>query len=183
MSLLMKIYTKTGDKGETGLYSGQRVNKDSPRMHAIGDVDELNACLGVCRVENLPERIENILHELQRQLFNVGADLSARLDSKVKVPRITAKNVAQLEGWIDELDAELEPLQNFVLPGGCELAAQLHLARSVCRRAERAVTSLIKNEDIGEFVLQYLNRLSDLLFVMARTVNKEAFIDEEKWGI
>ena len=177
----MKIYTKTGDKGETGLYSGQRVHKDSLRMHAIGEVDELNACLGICRVKHLPEQIEQMLHVLQKQLFDVGADLSAHMDSDVKVPRISADSVAQLEGWIDELDSSLETLQNFVLPGGSEVAAQLHLARSVCRRAERGVTSLMKNEDIGDFVLQYLNRLSDLLFVMARVVNKEAGIDEERW--
>lgn len=176
-----KIYTKTGDKGETGLYSGQRVGKDSLRMHAIGEVDELNACLGLCRATGVPLLMEKRLHELQRQLFDVGADLSAHLDSDVKVPRISAENVAQLEDWIDALDAELEPLQNFVLPGGSEVAARLHLARSVCRRAERAVTSLMKNEDIGDHILTYLNRLSDLLFVMARTANKAAGTDEERW--
>lgn len=178
----MKIYTKTGDTGETGLYSGQRVNKDALRMHAIGDVDELNACIGIARTQCQVDSAENMLHEVQRLLFNVGADLSAHMDSDVKVPRIAAEDVERLEGWIDELDGDLEPLQNFVLPGGSKTAAQLHLARSVCRRAERAVTSLMKNEDIGDFVLQFLNRLSDLLFVMARTVNKAEGIDEERWN-
>lgn len=177
----MKIYTKTGDKGETGLYSGQRVKKDSLRMHAIGDVDELNACIGIARGLCEVDSVENMLHEVQRMLFNVGADLSAHMDSDVKVPRISTEDVERLEGWIDELDGDLEPLQNFILPGGSKPAAQLHLARSVCRRAERAVTSLMNNEDIGDFVLRYLNRLSDLLFVMARTMNRDTNIDEEKW--
>ena len=177
-----KIYTKTGEKGETGLYSGQRVQKDSLRMHAIGDVDELNACLGTVRAKGCNDHVEKMLHELQRQLFSVGADLSAHMDSRVKVPRISEEDVASLERWIDELDASLEPLQKFILPGGSEVSAQLHLARSICRRAERAVTSLMKNEDIGDHVLKYLNRLSDLLFMMARFANKEIGTEEEKWN-
>src|SRR5262245_1721610 len=136
----MKIYTKTGDQGETGLFGGQRVPKNSLRIHAIGDVDELNALLGVCRShDNPPADIKKILSELQHELFALGADLATPLDSKAKISRMNAAHVERLEAHIDRLETGLKPLRNFILPGGSPLAAHLHLARAVCRRAERSV--------------------------------------------
>lgn len=179
----MKIYTKTGDKGETGLMGGKRLKKDSLRIHAIGEIDEINANLGLLRAQKRPRpQLDNMLRRLQNELFDLGADLATPLDSKVKVPRVTAKQVANLEKWIDGIDKELAPLRNFILPGGSSLAAQLHVARAVCRRAERTIVALQGREKIGENVVKYVNRLSDLLFVMARYANKMGKFDEEKWG-
>ena len=165
------------------MVGGGRVRKDSFLMQAIGEVDELNAVLGLCRAEIARgaagglEPIDEILHKLQQEIFNLGADLATPLDSPVKVPRVTVEQVAQLEKWIDEIDGQLSPLQNFILPGGTILAANLHLARAVCRRAERAIVRLASSENI----VKYVNRLSDLLFVMARWSNKLEGVAEEVW--
>ncbi len=176
----MRIYTKTGDQGETGLFGGKRVRKDSPRIHAVGSVDELNALVGACRTFKVLPRVDEMLHSVQRHLYTVGADLGTPADGKSKVPRITKDDAALLEQWIDELSEFLKPLEHFILPGGCSAAARLHVACSVCRRAERAAVTLADTEKIGDPVLQYLNRLSDLLFVMARYVNNDAGVEEEK---
>lgn len=177
----MKIYTKTGDKGETGMMGGKRVRKDAPRIQAQGDIDELNAALGVCRAHNGDEFLEGILHILQREIFILGADISTPTESHYKVPRIEERQITQLEMWIDRIDSEVKPLQHFILPGGSMGAANLHLARTVCRRAERSIVALSQTENINTFAVVYLNRLSDLLFMMARYANIIAGIEEEKW--
>jgi cob(I)alamin adenosyltransferase len=181
----MKIYTKTGDKGETGLFGGGRVSKDHPRVEAYGDVDELNAALGMARsVEPMP-RIDEVLVPAQRDLFSIGALLATPNPDKVRQQlekaRIDADRIAQLERAIDDGEAELEPLKSFILPGGTPKAAALHVARTVCRRAERRVIALRKEVDIPEIVIQYLNRLSDLLFVLARVANRRAGAGEVTW--
>ncbi len=177
----MKIYTKTGDTGETGLYGGQRVGKDSLRIAAYGDIDELNAILGLTRCEHLAVKITEMIGKLQRQLFELGSDLATPINSTLKIRRVDLQQVQQLEQWIDELEAELPALKNFILPGGSKGAACLHLARTVCRRAERKIVRLQREEDIGENVVIFVNRMSDLLFVMARYVNKAAGVEDEKW--
>lgn len=181
----MRIYTKTGDTGETSLFGGQRVAKDAIRVEAYGTVDELNAILGLARAKIANAELQSLLAELQAQLFDLGADLATPLEgkrpSKRAVPRITPDQVASLEGLIDKFEAELESLRSFILPGGAEGAAILHFARTVCRRAERRSVSLSKQEMINPEVLKYLNRLSDLLFVMARLVNKRLNQPERFW--
>jgi cob(I)alamin adenosyltransferase len=178
----MKIYTKTGDSGDTSLFGGQRVPKDALRIEAYGTVDELNSMLGIVRADNQDAEIDRILSEIQNQLFALGADLATpRSVEKKVVKRIDPKDVQQLEKVIDSVDPVLKPLRRFVLPGGSPLAARLHFARTVCRRAERAVVRLSRNEDIGETVTVYLNRLSDLLFVLARYANQKARVPEVKW--
>ena len=178
----MKIYTKKGDKGLTFLADGKRVKKDCPRLCAYGDVDELNAVLGLCRTENDSRLLEKILHRLQNELFAVGADLSTSGDAKIKMPRLSVKFAARLEKDIDKIEKKLPPLKKFILPAGSDGACFLHLARTVCRRAERSVTALARREKINPEIIVYLNRLSDLLFVMARFANKSEKIKEEKWG-
>lgn len=166
----MKIYTKTGDQGETGLWGGKRVNKDSVRIQAYGTVDECNAVVGLARsVLDYPE-LDLILAEIQNQLFVVGSDLASDLDAE-NIPRIHANQVAYLEQQIDLLEAKLPPLTQFILPGGLQAAAYLHLARTVCRRSERWAVSLKQKEAMNPYVITYLNRLSDLLFVASRAVN------------
>lgn len=183
----MKIYTKTGDKGQTGLFGGQRVSKSSLRITSYGNIDELNSLLGVCRALNKSDKkngndlLEKILHQLQQQLFTVGADLATPLNSGVKIARITSPQVTELEKWIDEIDSRVQPLKNFILPGGALLASHLHLARCVCRRAERAITALQLKEQINNIIIVYVNRLSDLLFMMGRYANMLLKCDEEKW--
>jgi cob(I)alamin adenosyltransferase len=178
----LKIYTKTGDKGETSLFGGKRVTKDSLRIEAYGTVDELNSLLGVCRAFNTVEHVDTILEELQHDLFTLGADLATPFDvQSASVRRIQSSDIEQLEHHIDALESNLDSLKSFILPGGNKSAALLHYARTVCRRAERCVTLLSKQENIGEQPLVYLNRLSDLLFVMARWVNSLNNIPETKW--
>lgn len=177
----MKIYTRTGDKGQTGLLGGARVAKNSHRIHAIGEVDELNAWLGYVRSQNIPSKLEEILHRLQRSLFCFGAELANPGTSSIKIPTISHQEVQYLEQCIDELDAELQPLEHFILPGGGEAGSILHISRAVCRRAERAITALQEQEDISPTLLIFLNRLSDLLFVMARWSNMQENIKEEEW--
>ncbi len=178
----MKIYTKTGDKGDTGLVGGQRIPKDALRIEAYGSVDELNSVIGIIRSDNANSRIDQILAPVQNQLFELGADLATpRSREKKSVRRVVHKDVQSLEKSIDSLEAHLKPLKSFILPGGLPVAARLHFARTVCRRAERAVVCLSRNEDIGEIVTTYLNRLSDLLFVLARYANHVANVPEIKW--
>lgn len=170
----MKIYTKTGDSGETSLFGGRRVWKDDLRISAYGTVDELNAVLGIALTEINDEELKIVLKSLQNELFVLGSDLATPLDKGNKgfqIPRIEKSYSERLEKLIDNFDAKLPELKNFILPGGSKGAANLHLARTVCRRAEREVVSLSRNEEINVEVEIYLNRLSDLLFVLARYQN------------
>ena len=177
-----KIYTKTGDDGTTGLFGGGRVPKNSARIAAYGDVDELNSFVGFCRVI-APESMKALLKRIQEDLFVIGADLATPLEtrSNYEVPRIKQADAERLEKAIDEHTALLSELKNFILPGGSELAARLHLARTVCRRAERSVVHLASQEEIGKYDLIYLNRLSDLLFTLARRANRLAGISDTDW--
>jgi cob(I)alamin adenosyltransferase len=179
----MKIYTKTGDKGQTGLFNGQRVSKAALRVEAYGTVDELNTIIGLARSENLPEELENHLRKISNLLFNLGSDLASPLDPppKFEVIRLDGKSIEFLEKLIDKYDEELEPLRTFILPGGSRQAALLHQARTVCRRAERLIVRLSENEDIGDNPVIFINRLSDYLFTAARYANKLAGRDDIKW--
>ena len=181
----MKIYTRTGDKGTTGLFGGQRVPKPHPRIDAYGCVDETNSFLGVVRTHTSSHGklhpLDEQLSHIQNDLFVLGADLATPMDSKAVVPRIQAEQVTSLEKMIDALDADLPTLKHFILPGGSEAAAALHVARTVCRRAERMVVHLAELEQINEEGPVYLNRLSDLLFTMARWANHQLGIDEASW--
>jgi len=173
---LSKIYTRTGDAGTTGLGDGSRVDKDHPRIEAIGSVDELNSLIGQLRVHELPEPVQATLTTIQHSLFDVGGELCLPGQQLITIDRVTS-----LEAVLDELNSRLAPLKEFILPGGCPAAATCHQARSVCRRAERRVYSLGKTEPVNEVTLQYLNRLSDLLFVMARHLNKVAGVADVCW--
>lgn len=178
----MKIYTRTGDKGDTSLFGGQRVPKDALRIEAYGTVDELNSVLGIVIAECDDREIVKILTELQKRLFQVGADLATpRSSHKKGVHRFEAKDSESLERIIDDLEVKLKSLRSFILPGGSPVAARLHFARTVCRRAERCVVRLSRHEDIGEGMTMYLNRLSDLLFVLARYANRRANVSEVRW--
>jgi len=178
----MRIYTKTGDKGDTSLFGGQRVPKDALRIEAYGTVDELNSVLGLVRADNADAEIDGILADVQDQLFDLGADLATpRSAEKKPIKRIEVRTAQQLEKVIDAIEPSLKPLRSFILPGGSAVAARLHFARTVCRRAERAVVRLSRNEDIGEAVMIYLNRLSDMLFILARYANQKARVPEVKW--
>jgi cob(I)alamin adenosyltransferase len=178
----MKIYTKTGDDGTTSLFSGGRVSKTHLRVEAYGTVDELNSILGVARAHQPNSQTDAWLAQIQRQLFNLGADLATPLDAKSDwVVRMDAETVLWLENGIDEMTAELPELKHFILPGGSAAAAQLHVARTVCRRAERLIVGLQTQEPIGDHVLNYLNRLSDFLFTLARWENMQTGIPEDKW--
>lgn len=183
MPRLTKIYTRKGDDGTTALSGGQRVPKDSLRVKAYGTVDELNAAIGLALANDLSERLQETLAAVQNELFHLGSDLSFLEEDKEKVdiPQIEQRHVERLEAVIDELTAEVGPLENFILPGGSVGAAALHLARTVCRRAERAVISLAEHEAVGKHVIPYLNRLSDALFVMARYENQQRGSPETLW--
>ena len=183
----MKIYTRTGDEGTTGLYGGERVSKDAKRVEAYGTVDEANAILGTVRthlstLENQTrDDFDALLAGLQSTLFNVGADLATPSRYRANIAPLTEADVAGLEGEIDRLEATLPPLHAFILPGGHPAAASLHYARTVVRRAERRVVELSRFETINPQVTVYLNRLSDLLFVLARAVNVAAGIPDPEW--
>ena len=170
MVRINRVYTRAGDDGTTALGAGQRVPKDSLRIEAYGTVDELNSGIGVAVAAGLNEELKQPFFVIQQVLFNLGSDLCILEEDKKRlaVPRVEAKHVKQLEDWIDGWNDELAPLKSFILPGGDMAAAQLHVARTVCRRAERATIALSREEAIGEQVIPYLNRLSDLLFVAAR---------------
>ena len=187
----MKLYTKRGDAGLTDLYGGQRVGKDHLRVEAYGNVDELNSLLGLVLASGGPEAVFEPLRSIQSRLFEIGADLATpqgELDAQGNetgrastVPRVDASRVAELEAWVDESSAALKPMQHFILPGGSETAARLHVARTVCRRAERSCVALTHHEPIGEHVIIYLNRLSDLLFALARRANQLEAVDDIPW--
>lgn len=177
----MKIYTKTGDDGTTGLYGGGRVSKASARIECYGTVDELNSVLGMTLSRDCSPECRRYLTAIQHTLFVLGADLATPNDSKASVDRIEEHNATQLEQWIDELDARLEPLKNFILPGGTESASTLHVARTVCRRAERLCVGAHEVEDLGDAVVHYLNRLSDFLFMLARWENQAAGLEDIPW--
>jgi cob(I)alamin adenosyltransferase len=179
---LDRIYTGGGDAGETSLGSGARVSKDDPRIEAYGDVDELNAVLGLALARGVPGDAAAWLERIQNELFDLGADLSVPLeDAKRERLRVTAEQVAWLEARCDEANERLEPLRSFVLPGGSEAAALLHVARTVCRRAERRAVALSRQAEVNENALVYLNRLSDLLFILARAANADAGAPEPLW--
>lgn len=173
---LSKIYTRTGDDGSTGLGDGSRAAKDSPRLEAIGAVDELNSQLGVLRASGLPADTDALLTEIQHRLFDLGGELS--------IPgraAITPTHVETLEQALDRLNSDLTPLKEFILPGGSPAAAQAHVARSVCRRAERRLVALHHHEALTPTAMAYLNRLSDLLFVLARHLNRSQGHDDVLW--
>ena len=181
----MKIYTKTGDSGSTGLFGGGRVPKDDVRVEAYGDVDELNAVLGVARsVEPMP-RVDEVLVPIQRDLFAIGALLATpdrdKMAMHLQKARIDEGRIEELERAIDDGEVELEPLTAFIIPGGSPKAAALHVARTVCRRAERHVVRLQHDVDLPPLAVIYLNRLSDLLFTLARVANRRAGAGEVTW--
>lgn len=181
----MKIYTRTGDEGETSLFGGGRISKDSIRVTAYGQVDELNATLGVVLTTEPVEEYRAQLEGVQHTLFSIGGYLASPQPDKVhkalEKARIGTEVIAEIEATIDEIESHLDPLRSFVLPGGSPKAAQLHLARTVCRRAERSVCTLAATEEVEQSIPIYLNRLSDLLFVMARAVNRNAGVPDRTW--
>jgi cob(I)alamin adenosyltransferase len=179
----VKIYTRTGDSGDTSLFGGERVSKSEPRVAAYGDVDELGAWLGLVRSTADDPQIASMIDDLQRDLFAVGArlaDPAHRIAERVSKAAIGAGDIERLEQWIDQLDAELPALKKFILPGGAAAGASLHVARTVCRRAERSIVALGRDAVEPE-ILVYMNRISDLLFVMARAVNRRAGVAETEW--
>jgi len=179
----VKIYTKTGDTGDTSLFDNSRVSKADARVDAYGEVDELNACLGAARAAGLDADLSAAIVAIQKELFAVGArlaDPSLRIADRVTKAAVQESDVERLEQTIDRLETELEPLRRFILPGGSSPGALLHLGRTVCRRAERRVVGL-GAKAVDPIVIVYLNRLSDLLFVMARAVNRRAGIPETEW--
>jgi cob(I)alamin adenosyltransferase len=178
----MKIYTRTGDDGTTGLLGPGRVRKSAPRVEAYGAVDELNAVLGVARAADLDRWVDEELGGIQSMLFTLGAELASVAPGlRTTLDQITEDDVVTLERWIDRREADLPRLTTFILPGGTPLAAQLHLARTVCRRAERRVVALAEHEPVDGAVLRYLNRLADLLFVLARWCGHHAGAAEIPW--
>jgi cob(I)alamin adenosyltransferase len=180
----MKIYTKGGDKGETGLFGGERVAKSSPRIEAYGTIDELNSFIGLAITELKSEEVKELLNTIQNQLFTVGSDLAAPPDEKNKkhdVPRVPKEFFENAEKQIDKFDAQLEPLKNFILPGGSKAAAMLNCCRTICRRAERRVVALNAADKVGENIIIFLNRLSDLFFVLARYENMISRIPDTIW--
>jgi cob(I)alamin adenosyltransferase len=176
----MKIYTRRGDAGQTSLIGGARVSKNHTRVQAFGEVDELNASIGVALALLDAGDLFDLLREIQSSLFDLGSELATVAGSS-KGAALRATDVERLERAIDGLDAELEPLTNFILPGGAPAAAELHLARTICRRAERRALALSEQEEVSTLALAYLNRLSDLLFTMARAVNQRAGVAEPLW--
>jgi cob(I)alamin adenosyltransferase len=180
----MKIYTRTGDQGDTGLFGGGRVPKDHPRVAAYGDVDELNSALGVVRAGEA-KFFDSLLESIQRDLFSIGGQLATpepkRVQKSLEKTVLLPERIAEFERIMDQAETELPPLRAFVLPGGTPTAAGLHLARTICRRAERSVVHLAQSETIPELLLVYLNRLSDLLFTLARLANVRAGVSDITW--
>jgi cob(I)alamin adenosyltransferase len=173
---LSKITTRTGDSGETGLGDGSRLAKDSPRIAVLGDIDELNSALGLVLAEDLPEPLSQVLRDVQQDLFDLGGEISIPGHSMV-----TEAQVARLEQALESWNRDLAPLKEFILPGGSRAAAGAHLARTVCRRAERSVVALGRRETVSVAIRQYLNRLSDLLFVAGRALNRHAGRSDVQW--
>jgi cob(I)alamin adenosyltransferase len=181
----MKIYTRSGDEGETGLFGGGRVRKDHPRVAAYGDVDELNSAIGMARATPPPEPFDALLESVQRDLFAIGGQLATpdpeRVARALQKAALSGDRIAELERAIDAADGELPPLTAFVVPAGSLKAATLHLARTVCRRAERSVVRLAQEAEVHELIIVYLNRLSDLLFTFARLANHRAGTEDLTW--
>jgi len=173
---LSKIYTRTGDDGTTGLGDGSRTSKDSPRVDAFGDIDELNSIIGVLLTHDRSVDTQNLLTSIQHDLFDLGGEVC--IPGRIA---LTEEYVTRLENHLDALNADLSPLKEFILPGGCSTAAMCHLARTVCRRAERRLVNLSRDEQVSTIALQYLNRLSDLLFVLARHFNHQAMQPDVLW--
>ena len=182
---LTKLYTRKGDDGTTGLGGGQRVSKDSLRVKAYGAVDELNSAIGLAGAHELSPKLMEALPGIQNELFHLGADLSFLDDDKQKftIPQIETRHIEKLETLLEELNGIIGPLENFILPGGSVASAQLHVARTICRRAERDAISLAHEDAIGPHVIPYLNRLSDALFAMARYENKMRGVKEPLWDM
>jgi cob(I)alamin adenosyltransferase len=179
----VKIYTKTGDNGETGLFDGTRVSKSDDRVAAYGDVDELGAWIGLVRAVGLDDELSTMLGRIQRDLFAIGsrlADPAHKISGRVTKAAIAEEDVRRLEGWIDQLDADLPPLRRFILAGGSTTGAAMHVSRTICRRAERAIVRL-GPDAVEPELLTYMNRLSDLLFMMARMTNHRAGMPESEW--
>jgi len=183
MPRITRIYTRGGDDGETALGGGQRVPKDALRIEAYGTVDELNSLIGAALAAGLVDDVARPLRRIQNELFHLGSDLCILEDDKKRmpVPRIEQRHVDALEAILDEVTPEVGPLENFILPGGSVGAADLHVCRTVCRRAERLVVALAREETIGRHVIGYLNRLSDALFVLARLENRRRGVDDVCW--
>lgn len=178
----MRIYTRSGDEGETSLFAGGRVNKDDARLHAYGTVDELNSVLGVVQTYPLDGALSAMIKRVQMELFHIGADLATPLDAEAEwVVRANKSMVNTLEHEIDMLSSQLEPLKTFIVPGGSPPAAHLHVARTVCRRAERWIVTLSHSVELSAHMVQYINRLSDWLFVMARAANQGAGVADVLW--
>jgi cob(I)alamin adenosyltransferase len=179
----MKIYTKTGDDGQTGLFGGPRVSKDDLRIEAYGTVDELNSSLGVVRAIGLPQELDSVLARIQHELFSVGAELATPDPQPFGLRVIGSRHIGWLEEAIDRFEQTLEPLKQFILPAGTQAAAALHLSRTVCRRAERRVVSLVRQTEaeISTDLVIYLNRVSDLLFVLARVANRSVGAEDMPW--
>ena len=178
----MKVYTKTGDKGQTSLFGGQRVPKHHVRIDAYGTVDELNSYIGLVRDQEIDENSKKTLIEIQDRLFTVGSILATEPgNTKVKVPQLVSDDVLFLENEMDKMNENLPEMRSFVLPGGYTAVSYCHITRCVCRRAERLISHLSEKEDVDEIVLQYLNRLSDYLFVLARKIVVDKGVDEVPW--
>jgi len=175
----MTIVTRTGDTGTTGLVGGKRVSKTDARITAVGDVDELNALLGVVRCETVPRDVEVVLEAIQHRLFTLGADIASPAGTKAHTERIQPAHILVLDAWINLMEPQLPALMHFILPSGNSAGAHLHHARTVCRRAERSVVALSQVEEVNPEVLIFLNRLSDLLFVAARAANAASGVPEE----
>lgn len=179
--MAFKIYTKTGDKGETGLFGGKRLPKYHLRIEAYGTVDELNAHLGLVRDSLVDEATRDVLKEIQDRLFTIGANLASDPDKAMSTPDLLDSDIEALEQQMDQMDAHLPPLKNFILPGGHPSVSYCHIARTVCRRAERQVVALAANEPVEEILLRYLNRLSDYLFVLSRKMAQDLGVEEVSW--
>lgn len=183
----MKLYTRSGDDGTTGLFSGARVSKDHPRIEAYGTVDEFNACLGLamCSLDSKKHAFMSpMLESIQSRLFEIGADLATPHGSahESKITRIDDHHVSEVEAWIDAIESRNDELRCFIMPAGCELSARLHLSRTICRRAERLMVALAHTEPVGNAMMRYMNRVSDLLFAMARLANKIEGIADVPWS-
>lgn len=187
--MTFKIYTKTGDKGETSLYGGTRVSKAAARVESYGTLDELNAFIGLAKAEISDEKVSSQLQKIQFDLFTVGSEAATPTDKMLLANgknrldlMISEKEISELELWMDDFDAELEPLKFFILPSGGKAAATLHVCRTVCRRAERTMVFLNETEEVRPELIKYLNRLSDYLFILARYISKISGEKEEYWN-
>lgn len=187
--MTFKVYTKTGDKGETGLYGGTRISKASARVESYGNIDELNAFIGVAKSYVTDVRVVDQLKKIQFDLFTVGSEAATPVDKlflangKARLPLVISETeIEELENWIDAFEEELEPLQYFILPGGGKAATHFHVARTVCRRAERSMVFLNESEEVRPELIKYLNRLSDYLFVLSRYISKIDNEPEEYWN-